>query len=108
MASRPHSTRVPWETVVNTRRIGAREDGGVLWSSGFYAHITLCLPPRDRQTGTFSSLFQLYSLFLTAAAGHLTAGQNSAAAWADAMLAGTQAMKRYGRLKLLFQLLMYI
>uniref|UniRef100_H3CIW3 Triokinase/FMN cyclase n=1 Tax=Tetraodon nigroviridis TaxID=99883 RepID=H3CIW3_TETNG len=38
----------------------------------------------------------LYSLFLTAAAGHLTAGQNGAAAWADAMLAGTQAVKRYG------------
>lgn len=40
------------------------------------------------------SLLQLYSLFLTAAAGHLTAGQNSVAAWVDAMLAGTQAMKR--------------
>uniref|UniRef100_A0A674PCD0 Triokinase/FMN cyclase n=1 Tax=Takifugu rubripes TaxID=31033 RepID=A0A674PCD0_TAKRU len=38
----------------------------------------------------------LYSLFLTAAAGHLTARRSSAAAWADAMLAGTQAMKRYG------------
>lgn len=46
----------------------------------------------DRQIVLF--VFQLYSLFLTAAAGHLTARQSSAAAWADAMLAGTQAMKR--------------
>lgn len=50
----------------------------------------------QRQTGRHILLFvfQLYSLFLTAAAGHLTARQSSAAAWADAMLAGTQAMKR--------------
>ncbi|XP_029310771.1 triokinase/FMN cyclase isoform X2 [Cottoperca gobio] len=38
----------------------------------------------------------LYSLFLTAAAGHVTEGQSNAAAWATAMHAGTQAMKRYG------------
>ncbi|KAM8747303.1 triokinase/FMN cyclase [Acanthopagrus schlegelii] len=38
----------------------------------------------------------LYSLFLTAAAGHVTEGQSNAAAWASAMHAGTQAMKRYG------------
>ncbi|KAI9524323.1 hypothetical protein NQZ68_018005 [Dissostichus eleginoides] len=38
----------------------------------------------------------LYSLFLTAAAGHVTEEQSSAAAWATAMHAGTQAMKKYG------------
>ncbi|XP_037615618.1 triokinase/FMN cyclase [Sebastes umbrosus] len=39
----------------------------------------------------------LYSLFLTAAAGHVTMGlQDNAAAWAGAMHAGTQAMRRYG------------
>ncbi|XP_060888046.1 triokinase/FMN cyclase isoform X2 [Labrus mixtus] len=38
----------------------------------------------------------LYSLFLTAAAGHVTVGRSNAAAWANAMHAGTQAMKRYG------------
>ncbi|XP_073330838.1 triokinase/FMN cyclase [Pagrus major] len=38
----------------------------------------------------------LYSLFLTAAAGHVTEGRSSAAAWASAMHAGTQAMRRYG------------
>uniref|UniRef100_A0A3Q4BHG5 Triokinase/FMN cyclase n=1 Tax=Mola mola TaxID=94237 RepID=A0A3Q4BHG5_MOLML len=38
----------------------------------------------------------LYSLFLTAAAGHVTHGRSNAAAWASAMHAGTQAMKRYG------------
>ncbi|XP_061566423.1 triokinase/FMN cyclase [Cololabis saira] len=38
----------------------------------------------------------LYSLFLTAAAGHLTEGRGSAAAWAAAVHAGTQAMRRYG------------
>ncbi|KAA8582726.1 hypothetical protein FQN60_006397 [Etheostoma spectabile] len=36
----------------------------------------------------------LYSLFLTAAAAHLT--ENNAAAWASAMHAGTQAIRRYG------------
>lgn len=38
----------------------------------------------------------LYSLFLTAAAGHVTEERSGAAAWANAMHAGTQAMKRYG------------
>nr|XP_046236999.1 triokinase/FMN cyclase [Scatophagus argus] len=38
----------------------------------------------------------LYSLFLTAAASHVTEGRSNAAAWANAMHAGTQAMKRYG------------
>ncbi|KAM7376994.1 hypothetical protein PAMA_013671 [Pampus argenteus] len=38
----------------------------------------------------------LYSLFLTAAAGHVTEGRSDAAAWAGAMHAGTQAMRRYG------------
>uniref|UniRef100_A0A3P9MHQ3 Triokinase/FMN cyclase n=1 Tax=Oryzias latipes TaxID=8090 RepID=A0A3P9MHQ3_ORYLA len=38
----------------------------------------------------------LYSLFLTAAAGHVTQGQSDAAAWARAVHAGTQAMRRYG------------
>ncbi|KAG8006045.1 Triokinase/FMN cyclase [Nibea albiflora] len=39
----------------------------------------------------------LYSLFLTAAAGHVSEGRtDAAAAWASAMHAGTQAMKRYG------------
>ncbi|XP_069028285.1 triokinase/FMN cyclase [Embiotoca jacksoni] len=38
----------------------------------------------------------LYSLFLTAAAGHVTEGPSNAAAWAGAMHAGTQAMRRYG------------
>ncbi|XP_022073254.2 triokinase/FMN cyclase [Acanthochromis polyacanthus] len=38
----------------------------------------------------------LYSLFLTAAAGHMTEGRSNAAAWAAAMHAGTQAMRRYG------------
>ncbi|XP_037540340.1 triokinase/FMN cyclase [Nematolebias whitei] len=38
----------------------------------------------------------LYSLFLTAAAGHVTEGRSDAAAWARAVHAGTQAMKRYG------------
>uniref|UniRef100_A0A3Q3FNV2 Triokinase/FMN cyclase n=1 Tax=Labrus bergylta TaxID=56723 RepID=A0A3Q3FNV2_9LABR len=36
----------------------------------------------------------LYSLFLTAAAGHVTEGRSNAAAWANAMHAGTQAMRR--------------
>lgn len=38
----------------------------------------------------------LYSLFLTAAAGRVTEGRSDAAAWASAMNAGTQAMKKYG------------
>uniref|UniRef100_A0A3Q4HTX8 Triokinase/FMN cyclase n=1 Tax=Neolamprologus brichardi TaxID=32507 RepID=A0A3Q4HTX8_NEOBR len=38
----------------------------------------------------------LYSLFLTAAASHVTEGQSNAAAWATAMNAGTEAMKKYG------------
>ncbi|XP_056156247.1 triokinase/FMN cyclase [Lampris incognitus] len=38
----------------------------------------------------------LYSLFLTAAAGHVTEGRSNGAAWANAMHAGTQAMRRYG------------
>uniref|UniRef100_A0A8C4HB84 Triokinase/FMN cyclase n=1 Tax=Dicentrarchus labrax TaxID=13489 RepID=A0A8C4HB84_DICLA len=38
----------------------------------------------------------LYSLFLTAAAGHVTEGRSNAAAWASAVHAGTQAMRRYG------------
>lgn len=38
----------------------------------------------------------LYSLFLTAAAGHVTEGWCNAAAWATAVHAGTQAMRRYG------------
>uniref|UniRef100_A0AAQ5Y3N3 Triokinase/FMN cyclase n=1 Tax=Amphiprion ocellaris TaxID=80972 RepID=A0AAQ5Y3N3_AMPOC len=36
----------------------------------------------------------LYSLFLTAAAGHMTEGRSNTAAWATAMHAGTQAMRR--------------
>ncbi|XP_032440069.1 triokinase/FMN cyclase isoform X2 [Xiphophorus hellerii] len=38
----------------------------------------------------------LYSLFLTAAAGHVTKGKTNGAAWAAAVHAGTQAMRRYG------------
>ncbi|XP_029382398.1 triokinase/FMN cyclase [Echeneis naucrates] len=38
----------------------------------------------------------LYSLFLTAASGHVTEGHGDAAGWARAMHAGTQAMRRYG------------
>ncbi|XP_077597852.1 triokinase/FMN cyclase [Stigmatopora nigra] len=38
----------------------------------------------------------LYSLFLTAASRHLTEGPNQPAAWAGAMHAGMQAMRRYG------------
>ncbi|XP_057709798.1 triokinase/FMN cyclase [Corythoichthys intestinalis] len=38
----------------------------------------------------------LYSLFLTAASGHMTEGRSHAAAWANAMHAGLQAMRRYG------------
>ncbi|XP_013866047.1 triokinase/FMN cyclase [Austrofundulus limnaeus] len=38
----------------------------------------------------------LYSLFLTAAAGHVSEGRSHAAAWARAVHAGTQAMRRYG------------
>ncbi|XP_029023470.2 triokinase/FMN cyclase isoform X2 [Betta splendens] len=38
----------------------------------------------------------LYSLFLTAAAGHVSEGRSNPAAWASAMHAGTQAMRRYG------------
>ncbi|MED6263177.1 hypothetical protein CHARACLAT_001799 [Characodon lateralis] len=38
----------------------------------------------------------LYSLFLTAAAGHVTEGRSSGTAWATAVHAGTQAMRRYG------------
>ncbi|KAM6909422.1 triokinase/FMN cyclase [Xenentodon cancila] len=38
----------------------------------------------------------LYSLWLTAAAGHVTEGRSNAAAWASAVHAGTQAMRRYG------------
>lgn len=41
-----------------------------------------------------SCVCQLYSLFLTAAAGHVTEGRSNAAAWARAMHAGTQAMRR--------------
>uniref|UniRef100_A0A8C6LQ56 Triokinase/FMN cyclase n=1 Tax=Nothobranchius furzeri TaxID=105023 RepID=A0A8C6LQ56_NOTFU len=36
----------------------------------------------------------LYSLFLTAAAGHVTEGRSDAASWARALHAGTQAMRR--------------
>ncbi|XP_039996422.1 triokinase/FMN cyclase [Xiphias gladius] len=38
----------------------------------------------------------LYSLFLTAAAARVNEGRGGAAAWATAMHAGTQAMRRYG------------
>ncbi|KAM4537232.1 triokinase/FMN cyclase [Odontesthes bonariensis] len=38
----------------------------------------------------------LYSLFLTAAASHVTEGRSHAAAWASAMHAGAEAMRRYG------------
>ncbi|KAM9827397.1 triokinase/FMN cyclase [Neosynchiropus ocellatus] len=38
----------------------------------------------------------LYSLFLTAAAGHMTDSGGDAASWAGALHAGTQAMRRYG------------
>ncbi|XP_043953471.1 triokinase/FMN cyclase isoform X2 [Gambusia affinis] len=38
----------------------------------------------------------LYSLFLTAAAGHVTEEKTNGAAWAAAVHAGTQAMRRYG------------
>uniref|UniRef100_A0A8C5BT84 Triokinase/FMN cyclase n=1 Tax=Gadus morhua TaxID=8049 RepID=A0A8C5BT84_GADMO len=38
----------------------------------------------------------IYSLFLTAAAGHLTEGLSHAGAWANAVHAGIQAMMRYG------------
>uniref|UniRef100_A0A3P8UM53 Triokinase/FMN cyclase n=1 Tax=Cynoglossus semilaevis TaxID=244447 RepID=A0A3P8UM53_CYNSE len=38
----------------------------------------------------------LYSLFLTAAASHVTEGQSNAAAWTAALHAGTEAMRRYG------------
>lgn len=93
MAPRPHSPGLPRETVVGTRWIGAGEDGGVLWSGGCTLTLRYVCPPQtDRHTVLF--FFQLYSLFLTAAAGHLTAGHNNVGAWADAMLAGTQAMKR--------------
>uniref|UniRef100_A0A8C4Z838 Triokinase/FMN cyclase n=1 Tax=Gadus morhua TaxID=8049 RepID=A0A8C4Z838_GADMO len=37
----------------------------------------------------------IYSLFLTAAAGHLTEGLSHAGAWANAVHAGIQAMMRY-------------
>uniref|UniRef100_A0A3Q2Z425 Triokinase/FMN cyclase n=1 Tax=Hippocampus comes TaxID=109280 RepID=A0A3Q2Z425_HIPCM len=39
----------------------------------------------------------LYSLFLTAASGHMTGGRSHAAAWANAVHAGMQAMRRDGR-----------
>lgn len=43
--------------------------------------------------------FQLYGLFLTSAAGHMTSkGRSDAAAWAGAMQAGTQAMRRCTKL----------
>lgn len=45
-------------------------------------------------THSSSCVFQLYSLFLTAAAGHMTEGRSNVAAWASAMHAGTQAMRR--------------
>ncbi|XP_028261874.1 triokinase/FMN cyclase isoform X1 [Parambassis ranga] len=48
------------------------------------------------QTKMGGSSGALYSLFLTAAAGHVTEGQSDAAAWASAVHAGTQAMRRYG------------
>ncbi|KAM8882582.1 triokinase/FMN cyclase isoform 4-T4 [Synchiropus picturatus] len=38
----------------------------------------------------------LYSLFLTAAAGHMTDSSGDAASWARALHAGTEAMRRYG------------
>lgn len=38
----------------------------------------------------------LYSLFLTAAAGHVTQDRSEAADWARAVHAGTQAISRYG------------
>ncbi|CAL8241338.1 unnamed protein product [Merluccius merluccius] len=38
----------------------------------------------------------LYSLFLTAAASHVMEGRSHASDWANAMHAGTQAMRRYG------------
>nr|XP_057922041.1 triokinase/FMN cyclase [Doryrhamphus excisus] len=48
------------------------------------------------QEGMGGSSGALYSLFLTAAAGHMIEGRNNAAAWTSAMHAGTQAMRRYG------------
>ncbi|KAM8897268.1 triokinase/FMN cyclase isoform 2-T4 [Spinachia spinachia] len=48
---------------------------------------------QDKMGGSSGAL---YSLFLTAAAGHVTEEQSNAAAWACAMHAGTQAMRRYG------------
>ncbi|XP_040039119.2 triokinase/FMN cyclase isoform X2 [Gasterosteus aculeatus] len=48
---------------------------------------------QDKMGGSSGAL---YSLFLTAAAGHVTEEQSNAAAWARAMHAGTQAMRRYG------------
>lgn len=39
---------------------------------------------------------QLYSLFLTAAAGHVTQDRSEAADWARAVHAGTQAISRSG------------
>lgn len=67
--------------------------GGSSGAVGVRSHCIMVFPPQtDSHTVLF--FFQLYSLFLTAAAGHLTAGHNNVGAWADAMLAGTQAMKR--------------
>ncbi|XP_034020795.1 triokinase/FMN cyclase [Thalassophryne amazonica] len=48
---------------------------------------------QEKMGGTSGAL---YSLFLTTAAGHVSERQSNAAAWARAMHAGTQAMRRYG------------
>ncbi|PWA32927.1 hypothetical protein CCH79_00015516, partial [Gambusia affinis] len=51
---------------------------------------------RPRWIGGGENGRMLYSLFLTAAAGHVTEEKTNGAAWAAAVHAGTQAMRRYG------------
>ncbi|XP_075884182.1 triokinase/FMN cyclase [Nelusetta ayraudi] len=48
---------------------------------------------QEKMGGTSGAL---YSLFLTAAAGHLTGAESDAGSWAGAMHAGMIAVKRYG------------
>lgn len=95
MATRPRGPWLPWKTINSSRQIGAGEDGRVFRGGWFLIfRLESLYTPTHTDICSSSCVFQLYSLFLTAAAGHLTEGRGSAAAWADAMHAGTRAMRR--------------
>lgn len=85
---------LPWEAALSPGCSGAGEDGRD-FRSGLSRHSFLCMTNTHTHTVTLLCVFQLYSLFLTAAAGHLTGAESHAAAgWAAAMHAGMTAVRR--------------